>query len=164
MSQSIHVLASIWIGIAKITTCSWIEQGHRPENPHCSNGTPVDINDDVTVYITAIYWVITSLTTVGYGDYKGYTPVEYSYQMVVEFLGIGVFSWLMGSINGLAKSDSKLQDIIDKRMEDVESWLRKLDKSRTKNFNQILYNNIKAYSEKSYMHDYSNIKENEFYS
>jgi len=35
--------------------------------------------------------------------------------MVVEFLGIGVFSWLMGSINGMVGSDCDLQIIIDER-------------------------------------------------
>ena len=54
--------------------------------------------------------------------------------MIVEFLGIGVFSYLMGSINSLMGSDYTLQDIIDERMENVEMWLRKLEKSRSKNF------------------------------
>jgi hypothetical protein len=69
------------------------------------------------VYVTAVYWVITTLTTVGYGDYKGYTPSEYAYQMVVEFLGIGVFSWLMGSINGMVAPEFTMQDIADERIE-----------------------------------------------
>lgn len=56
----------------------------------------------------AIYWVITTLTTVGYGDYKGYTKQEYIFQMVVEFLGIAVFSYLMGSISGLVSSEGNL--------------------------------------------------------
>jgi hypothetical protein len=50
---------------------------------------------------------------VGYGDYKGYTSSEYGFQMIVEFLGIGVFSWLMGSINNMVSSENELQDIID---------------------------------------------------
>ena len=88
------------------------------------------------MYVISIYWVITTLTTVGYGDFKGYTPAEYLFQMIVEFLGIGVFSYLMGSINNLVGSECALQDIIDERMEDVETWLRKLEKSRSKNFSK----------------------------
>lgn len=44
--------------------------------------------------------------------------------MGVEFLGIGIFSYLMGSINNLVGSEQTLQDIIDERIEDIELWLR----------------------------------------
>jgi hypothetical protein len=36
------------------------------------------------IYITALYWVITTLTTVGYGDIKGLTYQEYLFTMAVE--------------------------------------------------------------------------------
>ena len=72
----------------------------------------------------------------GYGDFKGYTATEYMFQMLVEFLGIVVFSYLMGSINSMVGSESTLEDIIDERTEDVECWLRKLEKSRSKNFSK----------------------------
>jgi voltage-gated potassium channel len=65
----------------------------------------VDRKDDLVVYITSIYWVVTTLTTVGYGDFKGYQTTEYALQMVVEFIGIGIFSYLMGSINNLVGSE-----------------------------------------------------------
>ena len=84
--------------------------------------------------------------------------------MVVEFLGIVVFSYLMGSINNLVGSESTLQDIIDERTEDVETWLRKLEKSRTKNFSKQLYDCIKDYTEKSYKYDYYQIQNNEFFT
>lgn len=111
----------------------------------------------------AIYWVITTLTTVGYGDYKGYTKHEYIFQMVVEFLGIAVFSYLMGSISGLVSSEGNLQMIVDERMEDIEGWLRKLEKRRNKNFSKQLYDAIKDYTEKSYYYDYKQIQESEFF-
>jgi hypothetical protein len=75
--------------------------------------------------------------------------------MVVEFLGIAVFSYLMGSISGLVSSEGNLQMIVDERMEDIEGWLRKLEKKRNKNFSKQLYDAIKDYTEKSYYYDYS---------
>ena len=83
--------------------------------------------------------------------------------MIVEFLGIAVFSYLMGSINTIISSESTIQVIIDERIEDIEGWLRKLEKSRNKNFSKQLYDAIKDYTEKSYFYDYTHITESEFY-
>jgi len=83
--------------------------------------------------------------------------------MVVEFLGIGLFSFLMGSINSLVVSEQKLQDIIDVRIEDLDIWLRKLDKSRTKILPQSLYNSIKDFVEKSFYFDFNLIRSQEFF-
>jgi hypothetical protein len=51
-----------------------------------------------TEYITSLYWVFTTLTTLGYGDYFGTTTDEYIFTMFVEFLGVFVFAYMMGNI------------------------------------------------------------------
>ena len=83
--------------------------------------------------------------------------------MVVEFSGVGLFSLLMGSINNLVVSEQKLQDVIDDRMEDLDIWLRKLDKSRKKILPKHLYDNIKDFVEKSFYFDFNLIRKDEFY-
>ena len=46
-------------------------------------------NEDFISYlITANYWVITSFTSVGYGDVLGSTSIEYLYVMLIEMVGI----------------------------------------------------------------------------
>ena len=104
----IHILGCLWITLAKIVPCSWVMQNGVEDDECTGKGLPVNINNSPGIYVRAVYWVITTLTTVGYGDYKGYTPYEYLFQMIVEFLGIGVFSYLMGSINTLVASEITL--------------------------------------------------------
>ena len=131
MLTAIHILGCFWIYIGNVVECSWLDQ--RPDNPGglmCQAGITVDREISSTVYVLAVYFIVTTLVTVGYGDYKGYTPTEYLFQMMLEFLGIGVFSYLMGSINSLVSSETTLQDIIDDRVEKVENWLRQLEKTR----------------------------------
>jgi hypothetical protein len=41
------------------------------------NKPDFDANNITAVYIRAIYFIITTLTTVGYGDFKGFTNNEY---------------------------------------------------------------------------------------
>ena len=52
-----------------------------------------------------MYFVTTTLTTVGYGDIKGQTVYEYVFVMFVEFTGIMFFSFIMGSINNILAQD-----------------------------------------------------------
>ncbi len=54
--------------------------------------------DTLTVYINSIYWTITTLTTVGYGDILPVNNVQKLYSMVVQLIGFGVFGFLIGTI------------------------------------------------------------------
>ena len=76
--------------------------------------------------------------------------------MIVEFIGIAFFSYLMGIINSILVQESKLQDIIDERIEDLDIWLRKLDKSRSsRQLPKGLYDSIKEYVEASFLLDFN---------
>lgn len=82
-----HLIACIWLNLGENIDGSWLESGNYM------------YEDASTKYITSIYWVVTTLTTVGYGDILGKTSEEYAFIMVVEFIGILFFSIMMGSIN-----------------------------------------------------------------
>ena len=75
MFSAIHILGCAWVYFGKINPCSWLKQSE--DKPECGSGFYVDESDNDHVYVTAVYWVITTLTTVGYGDFKGYTPNEF---------------------------------------------------------------------------------------
>ena len=53
----------------------------------------------VTKYINSLYWTVTSLTTIGYGDLKGFTQIEYGFTMFVEFISVAFVSYVMGAIS-----------------------------------------------------------------
>jgi len=101
--QSIISQFIILFTIMHVVACGWIFVGLKE-----GWGTWIDnegfsvskYKDDPSfVYITSLYWVVTTLTTVGYGDIFGSTDAEYIYTMIVEFIGILVFSIIMSTVN-----------------------------------------------------------------
>jgi len=84
-----HSVACIWLYIGENVTGGWIDYYEQNQHP---------LPDRTSRYITSIYWTVTTLATIGYGDVKGRTPIEYVYNMAVEFLGIAFFSYTMSSV------------------------------------------------------------------
>ena len=152
-----HVIACMWLKVGEYTIDqvenanyqgSWIDQ-HLSEEQQKSLKTK---------YITSIYWVVTTLTTVGYGDVYGHTSFEYIYTMFVEFLGIAVFSMIMSSVNHIIGPAQGGDDIISEKLEKVDIWLVKLDNSRlSKSLPKILYDKIKLYIHESLLYDHKKL-------
>jgi hypothetical protein len=49
-------------------------------------------------YVTAFYWAITTMTTIGYGDISALTLLEKIVASIVMMLGCGVFAWSTGYV------------------------------------------------------------------
>ena len=97
-------------------------------------------------YICSIYWVTATLTTVGYGDFRGFTTEEYGYSMLVEFFGFIVFGTIMSSIQNVLLNDSGSNEGIEQVLERVDLWLVSLDQLKaSKPIPRLLYENIKQY-------------------
>lgn len=64
------------------------------------------VEDTTTTYIKALYWSITTLTTVGYGDITPETNLQIIYTMIVQILGVGIYGYIIGNVaNVLSKKD-----------------------------------------------------------
>jgi hypothetical protein len=101
---------------------------------------------------------VTTLTTVGYGDIKGYTSVEYGFTMAVEFIGILVFSILMGFVNDVIVGGGSDDSSAETLQESVDMWLVKLDNSRmSKQLPTVLYEKIKVYISEAIIFDHKKI-------
>ncbi len=53
---------------------------------------------DTTNYISSLYWTITTLTAVGYGDIVPFTNPQRLYAILVQISGIAVFGYLIGEV------------------------------------------------------------------
>lgn len=89
-----HLFACIWVFLGlremEINGDGWISANSDSE-------VDIQLTDWDSLYISGIYWVFTTFSSVGYGDIKGNTKHEYLFQIVVEIIGMGFFGYLTGS-------------------------------------------------------------------
>ena len=55
-------------------------------------------------YMTAFYFVVTTMTTVGYGDMSAGTVTEQFYLVILMMAGVFVFSLVTGSLASIVAS------------------------------------------------------------
>jgi hypothetical protein len=101
----VHIFACIWIGLGTETGDSWISQ-----NPEYSGHS-----DKYSYsYPASIYFIVTTITTVGYGDFSPNSNIELLYVIVLELLGLAIFSYTLGSIQSF-RNDSTSEQILNQK-------------------------------------------------
>lgn len=73
-------MASIFVGISYKQESSWM------------NAQDLDKDNKESLFYTAVYFITTTLTTIGYGDISGAHENEKLLLLFYQFLGINVFA------------------------------------------------------------------------
>ncbi len=57
----------------------------------------------INQYIRSLYWCLTTVATIGYGDYypNHDNDLQIIYTMLVEILGVGMYGYIIGNVSGL---------------------------------------------------------------
>ncbi len=87
----IHIVSCIFIFIGKNQYPGWIVH-YEFEDKHF-----------LSLYFIAIYYIITTVTTVGYGDLLCITPIEKLFGLFMEIVGIFAYSFALTSISNYVK-------------------------------------------------------------
>lgn len=73
----IHVLACIWALLGYTVPGSWIFTIAKGKGEQVKQMFDPSIVS--AVYVRSVYFIVTTLTTVGYGDFTGFTEKEYMF-------------------------------------------------------------------------------------
>ncbi len=75
-------------------------------------------------YIRSLYWTITTMTTVGYGDITPARPMEYVFSSLIMLMGASLFAFIVGGIASLLSSIQAARNSHLERIDSVTDFLR----------------------------------------
>jgi len=94
-------------------------------------------------YLFALYWALTTLTTVGFGDISAGTSAERVICIVWMMFGVGFYSFAVGTITSVLTSMDDSNQILDEKISFLEFFSKDtgLDKDLEKRAKRSLVNN-----------------------
>lgn len=87
------------------------------------NGQQPD-GDLITAYNKAIYWTVTTLTTIGYGDITPTTNIARMYTMVIMVIGVGTYGFIIGNFSKMILLADKHKEEKKEKMNELSMFLR----------------------------------------
>jgi len=91
----LHVTVCIHIIIGRNSYPNWIIENNISEDSYGK------------IYISSFYFIIATITSVGYGDITGYSKNERIFQIFLLIIGIIAYSWMVSSISNYVRENNK---------------------------------------------------------
>lgn len=94
---ALHLLNCTFIAIGLFPPdVSWITNlsdiNDLISNKGIQSQLSLNMEDESTLYLTSLYFITTTITTVGYGDIYGVSMLERVFIILLQFLGILLFT------------------------------------------------------------------------
>ena len=91
----------------------------------------------ITLYLTSFYFLITTITSVGYGDITCISLSETLYQIVILTIGVIAYSWIVSTIGNYVKKETRAAIKFNKDLSLLEEIRVSYPKMGFKLYNKI---------------------------
>ena len=110
-----HVTASLWIMLSQFDERNWLKLRIQD---YVESGEDIDIEKDkVKQYFIALYFVIQTISTVGYGDVNPQNTKERIFVIGLMIVGVLAFSFVSGQLSSILLSyDQQVQKNLESNM------------------------------------------------
>lgn len=128
-----HLTACVWYYVASRNIMnSWVSRyhlgccsGNQVEAPvdlsHCD---PLELLPSVSaLYVEALYWSITTIAAVGYGDVLPCNPEEEVMAVVGMVIGAALFAYVVGAISGVMSTGTGQDRKLEEKMVQLRDYL-----------------------------------------
>lgn len=109
-----------------LVSCAWFSSSYSNSFPEDSWVVLEGLEDaePKTQYIRALYYTVTTMTTIGYGDITPHTNTEYVFVIVVMLLGATMYAYIIGNIASIISNIDTLKNDHDGRKDSLLTYLR----------------------------------------
>ena len=143
-------LLVFWILLAAhVVSCGWIYIAKMPEGIHPG-----------VRYLTAFYWTITTLTTIGYGDIvpDKAVPLQMMYVILIEILGAGMYGLVIGNIANLIANIDVAKTQYKEKLDKINTFLKYRNipyglQKKINDYYNYLWESRRGYDESSVLTD-----------
>ena len=118
----VHIFSCFWVYIAKI-------EGNNPDTWIGANN--FNDKDVLFLYVTSVYWAITTLCTVGYGDIHPYSNLEKLFSIGWMLFGVYFLSFVIGSLSSMLNSIDTKENILVNKLAIIDEFSKEANLSKT---------------------------------